>query len=96
MARTKATYRCSQARQRQRDARRATVSGEPSTTSVTAATSTNSPSVAGASAENNTDKNAAATLATNQPSDNENGKEMTNQPIVDSTTAVRETNVEND
>jgi len=48
------------------------------------------------SAENNIDKNAAAALATNQPSDHENDKETTKQPIVDSTTTVRETNVEND
>jgi len=65
-------------------------------TSVTPATSTNSPSVAGASAEKNIDKNAAAALATNQPSDHEIDKETTNQPIVDSTTTVREANVEND
>ncbi len=74
-----ATYRRSQARQRQRDARRAIVSGEPYTTSVTAAKSTNSPSVGGASAGKNIDKNAAAALATNQPSDYENDKETTNQ-----------------
>lgn len=89
MARTKATYRRSQARQRQRK-----VPGEPSTTSVKAASlSANSPSVAGASADEIVANEAAALLATNQPSDLGNDKETTDKPKVDTTSTMRETNV---
>ena len=90
MARTKATYRRSQARQRRRNERRAAiVPGEPSTTSVKAATSTHSPSVAGASADKIVDNEAAALLAKNQPSHLRNDKEMKDKPMVDTTTTMR-------
>ena len=84
----KATYRRSQARQRQKK-----VPGEPFTTSVKAATSANSPCVAGASADKMVDNEAAALLATNQPSDLGNDEETTDKPNVDTTTTMREINV---
>ena len=79
MARTKATQRRSQARQRQRDARRAAiVSSAPLKTSVTAAVTTDFHSVAqplnipASSSDRTLDDNAAATPAAKQPNDTEN------------------------